>query len=644
MELYFKVIDDKPTDAGEGRRFALGNGKAACISASGIMTDFKLSDGSEIFLYGDIFYYIKAGGKITLTSAKDRSFLKIIFSRNRIEDIIEHLEGQYIGFHFDIKTKAVRVFSDRYARRDCFYAVDAGSIYISTSLEYIFRSVKPVYDGRMLAHMFSVYGWYAPKGFTIYKNVRRLRVGEILRLCGGGISSKILSFKPWEIARYDDGSLQEYYSILREAVVSRAESKGKTWVSSSSGWDSSVILGILVNEFGAKNAGMISGSMKYSRATKVINDFEINKIKRIGAYYGIKPVTVDFNFKDKSAAGYWLKVLPYYRDKHTYAWVSYNFSRLSESLLNLSGGSQTILNGELSDSLHNFGFSQFATFFHTNKAFTEYADKMNCYLYGPSFFRKVRDGSYRNDRVWRIFRAMAPSVDFDDDFKSRADLLNGYLFPLFYGSPRIPFARTYDNPALSGRGKKAVYEFPFKTYMPEALAGISEENMYSWIIYLYHSLHSQGSTVNIHKCALERHGHRPRSPFNDYRMIKFLSRAPETWGRGLDINNTKYPLKWVARNKIRFPYQLLEKGPHSYLYDVIEGFSLAAEVTYRSGVTDLFKESLSMRPYRSILDNGYFDIGYLDRLVSAYLAGKQALPKDFNNLFSLITLCLTGWY
>ena len=134
----------------------------------------------------------------------------------------------------------------------------------------------------MLAHMFSVYGWYTPKGLTIYKNVRQMKVGEIIAVSGSGISSEMIKFKPLEIEDYSDRDLETYYKILRESVVSRANQSGKTWVSSSSGWDSSLILGLLVNEFGSRNIGMITGSMKYSEGTDVINKFEINKIKKIG--------------------------------------------------------------------------------------------------------------------------------------------------------------------------------------------------------------------------------------------------------------------------------------------------------------------------------------------------------------------------
>jgi len=636
-------ISNDSMNIGFEKLFSFNNGNAVQADLSDAGFDLELENGKRLILYGDIFYHIKNDGNIKLIDSGSERYLKKIFSENKLKDIVPRLEGQYIGIYVDASKKLLQIFSDRYARLDTFYAINGSDFYFATDLDFIFKNIKPEYDQKMLAHLFSVYGWYTPKGLTIYSNVKQLKVGEIITLSATGIKSETIKFKPLAIEDYTDKDLETYYKILRESVIARANHKGKTWVSSSSGWDSSLILGLLVNEFGARNVGMITGSMKYSDETDVINKFEINKIKKIGEFYDIKPNIVDLDFKSKKAPAYWQKVLPYYRSKHMYTYVTYNFAKLSEGLFKADGES-IVFNGETSDSFHNFGFSQFATFFHTKKSFTEYADKMNCYLYGPSFFKKVINGTYERDKVFQIYRKMMDGVDFVSGLDKKEEIINSYLFPFFYGSPRIPFAKTSNNPALTEKGQDALHRFPYGEYMPEVLTEFSENNMYSWLVYLYHSFHSQGSTVNIQKHAMEYNSHRWRSPFNDYRLIELLSKAPEKWGRGLELNNTKYPLKWVAKNKIKFPYELLDEGPHSYLYDVIEGFSLFAEITYRSGVTEFFKETLKGRPYKNILTDEYFDMKYLDRLCAEYLGGKEVKGQDFNNLVSLITLCITGWY
>ncbi|MFQ5787056.1 MAG: hypothetical protein ACE5H1_03665 [Thermodesulfobacteriota bacterium] len=644
MNIYIETKEDKTSHQGMERVITFGSGRAIYANLKDASFRLDLGNGRLICLYGDIFYHIRGDGKIKLIDSNCKKYLKKVFSENNLKDVISNLEGQYIGIYVNEPKQIVRVFSDRYARCDSFYWYSNSNFYFSSSLDFIFKNVVPEYDQKMLAHIFFVYGWYTPKGLTIYRNVKQLRVGEIITLSDSGIYSEEIEFKPLEIENYTDEDLEVYYKILRESVIARANSKEQTWVSSSSGWDSSMLLSLLIDEFGLKKVGMITESLQYSERTGVINNFEVNKTQKIGEFYGIKPFIVDIDLKNKTAPNYWEKILPYYRSKHMYSFTTFDMSRLSDGLKDVAEKGQTIFNGDTSDAFHNFGFSQYTTFFHTKKPFTEYADKMNCYLYGPSFFRKVIDGTYEKDKVFQIFKRMTEGVEFASKWNNREETIESYLFPFIYGSPRVPFARVYLNPALKEKGQRAVYNFPFREFIPEVLSGLSEKNIYSWLIYLYHSFHTQGSTANTPKHAMEFNNHKWRMPFSDIRLINFLSKASEKWGRSLEINNTKYPLKWVARNKIKFPYELLEEGPHSYLFSVIEGISLYAEFTYRSGVTEFFKDAVRDRPYRDILSEEYFDISYLDNLVADYLNGKEISGGDFNNLVSLITLCITGWY
>jgi len=613
---------------------------AGDLSAADIY--LRLTNGSQIYIFGKLFYWRNGSG---IKKHLSPVFLKKIFSSYQLEDAISSLEGQYVGVYFSSTKNEERFFSDRYARTDYFYAFKGGKFYLSSDLEEIFRHVRPEYDQRMLSHLFMVYGWYAPKGYTIYKNVRRLRVGEILTVNKNGLSSQTIPFKPLLIEDRGSSQLDEYYKCLRDSIEVRVGSDmDKIWVASSSGWDSSLILGMLVDMYGAKRVRMMSGSLHYSKQAGLINKFEVNKINKIGKFYGIKPEFIGLDFINKNFGRDWKRVVPFLRSRHMYTLTGYNFARIAGGIKRLSGPGQIVFNGETSDSFHNFGFSQFVTFFHTCKSFTEYGDKMNCYLYGPSFLKKVFDGTYQKDKVFQIFQRMSGNVVFDSKWKDRSSMLESYLLPLFYGGPRLPFARTLDNPILILSARKQVRAFPFREYMPEVLKRFNEKNIYAWIIYLYHSFHSQGSSVNIQKHGMEYGGHQWRCPFDDLRLIEVLSQVPESWGRGLDFNHTKHPIKWVAQNKIKFPYDLLQEGPHSYLYDVIEGFSLFAEIVYRSGATAYFKEVLRERPYRRIMDGKYFDMAYMDRLVKDYLSGKETRGIDFTNLVSLITFSITGWY
>lgn len=642
--MVLKVTTSKTAAAGASLTEVLdfGDGRKVWANASDAAYRLELDSERHVYLFGEVFYHIVSGDQIKLIDSRSGEYLAKIFRENKLQDVIGRLEGQYIGLLVDGSDRSARLFSDCYARVDSFYACRDGDFFLATDMDFLFAHVDPEYDQVMLSHLFSVFGWYTPKGLTIYSNVKQLRVGEILTLTGDGLESEIMEFQPIEIEEYTDEHLETYYRLLRESVLARASGAKQIWVSCSSGWDSSIILGLLVSELGPDKVSVITGSMNYSDRMDAFNRFEIDKVKRIGAFYGVSPNIVDLDLRSAKEAGYWAKVLPHYKSRHMYSYMTYNFAKISGALP--ESDDVVVFNGEVSDSFHNFGFSQFTTFFHTEKCFTEYADKMNCYLYGPSFLKKVLDGSFEGDKVYQIFRKMMPDVEFSFGDGSRESTIERFLFPFFYGSPRIPFAATYGNAVLTERAQQAVFNFPFRQYMPEVLARLNETNIYSWLIYLYLSFHSQGSTVNLHKHAMDHNDHGWRMPFNDYRIIDFLSAAPESWGRGLDLNHTKYPLKWVARNKIRFPYKLLDEGPHSYLYDVIEGFSILGEITYRSGVTDFFKDTLAGRKYRDVLSDEYFDLGYLDGLVQDFLDGKEARGRDGANIISLISFAITGWY
>ncbi len=621
------------------------NGQRVYLNVVNADSVLKITATKSYYIFGDVFYW-RDGQKARMVNNANQSALTQIFKAKNIADIVTHLEGQYVGVCVDSAHQTVTLFSDRYARKDVFYTKTSDALFAADDMDFIVQNVghTPI-DPKMLAHMTAVYGWYAPKGYTLYRNILRPRVGEILTFKGKSFQSAIVAFKPLEVRDYGEPELKNYELFLRESIASRVgNEKGPIWVSSSSGWDSSIILGLLVDMYGAKRIRMMVGSMQYSAKTGLINRFEIEKIKKIGAFYGIKPSTVNLDFKNKSALGFWNKIIGRIRSKGMYSLTSFNFARIADAIAMEDAPGRVVFNGETSDSFHNFGFSQFVTFFHTEKSFTEYGDKMNCYLYSPSFFKKVMDGSFMKDRVYQIFLKMNPGVSFDHTITNRADVVEKYFLPLFYGGPRLPFADTISNPGLSARAVREVRGFLGQEYMPALTKTLKPENLYSWIIHLYLSMHSQGSTVNIHKHAMELNNHRWRSPFNDTRLIDLLSQAPESWGRGLDFNHTKHPLKWVAKHRIKFPYELLEQGAHSYLYDVIEGFSLIEEIIYRSSFAEYYKELLLTRSYRELFDNPYFEMKYWDRLASDFIAGKSLKGKDFANLFSLVTYASTGWY
>ena len=131
-------------------------------------------------------------------------------------------------------------------------------------------------------------------------------------------------------------------------------------------------------------------------------------------------------------------------------------------------------------------------------------------------------------------------------------------------------------------------------------------------------------------------------PFRDSRLQEFLCEMPESWGRGLEMKPTKYPLKWVLENEIDYPLHL-QVGPHSYLYDVNPNFDHAAEWNYRSAFRDQYKKMMEKRSYRDLMSNDVFDLKYFDRIVDNYIKGEEVLSER-NDLEHLIYLSVMNWY
>jgi len=178
-------------------------------------------------------------------------------------------------------------------------------------------------------------------------------------------------------------------------------------------------------------------------------------------------------------------------------------------------------------------------------------------------------------------------------------------------------------------------------YLGKAAREVTPENLYAWYLRLYNSFHWQGSTVATLAHTAAAHGLRCALPFYDGRVQDFLSAMPESWGRGLDLKPTKYPLKWTLQNRVRYPMHL-QVGPHSYLYDVDPSFSHAAELMFASSLGTLFKERLKSRAYQKWFASDLFDVGYIDRIVTRYLSGEEFRGSDMNDVFLLGLLAISG--
>lgn len=483
----------------------------------------------------------------------------------------------------------------------------------------------------------------APKKHTIYDGVYRLGVGERIEFRNGNI--KILSepFKPTHIEEYDKNDLNIYAELFESAVAIRS-SNDCNWVYMSSGWDSSSILAALVKLHGSKKVHAIIGKIMYSDKSGFVNTFEIERAKKITDYFSVPLEILEIDYRGNDFLDYINNIKHDLKDNHLFMLPSYFYMQEAEFAAKNGSPSDAVFNGEISDGVHNLGFSQFATILeHPDLNFREYSDKMASYLYGPSFFKSVIDNKYCSDFVYNALCARSEADFYDVSNLSSDDKKRKYIESFFLSPQRLPFIKNSENSLLTNNGLNEYESEMYETYFKQFVTDAIPETLYSWILHLYNSFHWQGGTVKGLTHGLDYHNMQVSMPFWDSRLQSFLYGMPESWGRGLDLNPTKYPLKWTLHNKIDYPLHL-QVGPHSYLYDVNPDWNMYSDLIYGSDAKKYFKDVIRDYKYENILNEDSFNLTYLKNLTDDYCNDIEVVGQDRSNLYALIGLSLIGWY
>jgi hypothetical protein len=384
--------------------------------------------------------------------------------------------------------------------------------------------------------------------------------------------------------------------------------------------------------------------MKYAERSGVINQFEIDRAQAIADYFGDRAQAIAdyFGVKlDTIEFDYWRRgpedmdrLRPFLRSHQLSNMAVLNHAILAEYVAQRSDG-EAVFAGEISDGVHNLGFSQFTTIFHPVLEFREYSDKMASYLFGPTFLGLLWDDKFQNDPVYNLLRGRLGESVFDEPAPDQTGRTRQLLASFFLRPNRIPLWSLRNMNLLTEKGRECYSGEMEVSYLAKPAAEATADTLYSWYLHLYNSFHWQGSTVATLALTAKHYGLDMGLPFWDSRLQEFLAAMPESWGRGLDLKPTKYPLKWMLEHYV---------GPHSYLYDVDPSFSHAAEIMYGSAFVPYFKNLLQSRPYRDLLSSDMFDLAYIDGLVDRYLEGSETRGAELNDLAPICWLSAIGWY
>lgn len=607
------------------------------VRATGATHEWHDEDGSHYILLGDVIGIRRADGTLS-----DAAMLKLETACFENPDRIPEVEGRFVVVK-SCQDGRCEVWTDRFGRVDVYWQSIDGGVALATGMNLLPVAETGAAPSKVgLAHALVVYGSRPAKQHTLYEGVHRLGVDQGIRVNGGEIELLSRKFTPLRTGSYGPRQNDEYADIFLEAIRARASKDGNI-VYLSSGWDSTSILACLVHLFGNRKVRAVIGRMRYADRSGIINQFEIDRAKAVAEYFGVPLDVCELDYRSHGAA-ILERARPTLRAQQFANVTGLNHWLLAEHAAKTSNGDETIFAGEMSDGAHNLGFSQFVTIFHpASQDFREYSDKMASYLFGPTFLRQILEGKQEQDPIWQLFKQRASATKFDEIAANPADRTKQLLASFFLRGGRTPFTSLANSRLLTDTGKGAYSAEMEATYLDCAGSEATPETLYSWYLHLYNSFHWQGATVATLEHTAAAHGLRCVLPFHDSRLIEFLSAMPESWGRGLDLNPTKYPLKWMLQNRIDYPKHL-QVGPHSYLYDVDPSFSHLGELLFGSSLSTVFKKTLASNVLQKKLDPKMFDHAYIDRIVGRYLKNEEFSGAEMNDLGVLAFQSAVGSY
>ncbi len=638
MKVIFKTISE---ETNEPFQIRLGN-NSINISDSEFTT--CIEDGDRmLFFEGEIYYHIKDNKVIPIKKSECTEFLKKKLLNFKVTEFINSVEGIYNGVYLDTEKNETIIFCDYLNRKNFFYTESENTLTASTNLKNIIFDLSEIKYNQQGLLSYLTMG-YTPSYQTFYEGVNRFTNNEYIRIATGKVSHEFITEK-YEIENYDKSYLDKYDELISNSILSR--SSATNFVLNSGGWDSTSIIYHLLKSHDAANVNSVVYETKLSNGD-VYNIYEIDKVKRISDYYGIKSDKIEIDFNDKKLIDSWEGIRDELKNYHTYF-----FMDMSKAVHDIAqrNNSAAIFSGEASDSIHNFGFSQFVSVTYSNKELREYGDKMKSYLFSPSFFNSILEGDYSENKIFQFFRYYFDEKNFDGVHKTKEDLLTSYFKSFMLSSERVPFAKAISSSFASDSLQKKFISNQSKNIFDSIVSEATPQNLYYTLLQLYRYYHFHSPQIEVKHSPLRSKGNNCKIPFLDSSLVKFMYSMPESWGRGLELKPTKYPLRYLANERWDIPLHILEElGAHSYISESDKkwnysggSWSLNCEVIYNSVFGEHYKSILSEIEIEKYFSPDYFKTDLMKKAVDDFINGKQDL-ENVGFIYKLGVLFFIGLY
>jgi len=616
----------------------VGSAPAVRIETDERAIVFDSPRGNRVVVVGTMVGRRKPCGRLTSIETV-RGFIGEMVAETPAPRWARRYEGDAVIFCLSARG-VVTVSGDRFFKRDIYVQQEDGVDCLVSDLELLpFSPAVQGYDQAALAHTLTYYGHRPPKKHTIYRSVRRLSPGDVASVSSDGMTVANSPFEPIPTREYSSEDHDRYYEAFLDYLATAGSDAGNS-LFLSSGWDSTSILAGLVKVFGPRKVTGVTGRMLYSERSGNCNRFEIERAAAIAEHYGVRLHHVDLDYV--SSGPDWVeRVQGLFKAHNIQSQTGLNHARLAHGASEVADG-LPLFAGEISDGAHNLGFSQYVTMFHPTQGFREYSDKMAAYLFGPTFTRELLADRHGDDHVFNLFMSQAGDTLFDQPAEGRGGRMRQQLVSFFLRNGRRPLWSGRNNKMLTGAGLDSYTDEMASTYF-QGVEESDPDTLYSWYLNLYNSFHWQGSTVSTIQKMADHFGMPAHNPYWDGGLQDLFWSMPESWGRGLNLKPTKYPLKRMMEEKLDFPMHL-QKGPHSYTYDVDPDFNHSFELMHYSRLKELAVPTLQKKEYHDLLSPDVFDLDYLDGIVDAYVRGDEQRGARLNDLVSIWLMSQSGWY
>jgi len=602
----------------------------------------SIKSGSQlcVIFVGMVLGQNQLDGSMKTLNSQDDEFNQLLIN-TPLEILKNEIEGRFIIVKIS-DTNEVEICADKNGQMDVYYQnTEDGAVFATDLSLFSVSNSSFEFNQVALAHSCFVYGFRPGKKQTIYSEVHRMGVQQTAKSQNGKIRLSEFTVNLESTNNdYGEKDLLNYSQILLDAIEQRSSKEGNV-VYLSSGWDSTSILAHLVKIHGPAKVTGIIGRMNFSERRGVINQFELDRAKDFADYYGIKLEIVEYDYV-KRGHQFLEEMIPFLKSQMLAGMSAYFWDDLAKYVSIYHKG-KSVFCGEISDGVHNFGFAQYATILnHPDLGFREYADKMGVYLFGPSFLNILLEKNHNNDLVYNLLKGDSAKNCFDEPANDIGGVIRQLMSSMFLRDKRIPLWSIKNSKIFTKQGSQRYVNEMEKMYINDLAKMADENSLYACYQHLYNSFHWQGATVSSLCFSADKYGFEMNLPFYDSRIHSFLSKMPENWGRGLDLRPPKYPLKWTLQNRLDYPIHL-QKGPHSYLYDIDPNFSHAGEFIYSSSFTPFIKETLKKRKFLDIMSPEIFNLEYYDTIVDNYLKGKE-ITSERSDLSALCFLSIGSWY